>query len=208
MSRFALRPVIATLTLTLAAGALTGTALAAASGDAAPAAGAPGHAWNHHGKFEQHMQAMRDALWIPGVGPVGKDEVAKLNLNSSQQALFKSAQQAQADLRKSMRSTFQSRRTALRSQIEQGQLDPHALTSQEDQTRDQFRGQAQDVRQKWLAVWDSLDSTQKQSVNTYLKQREQRMEAHRAEHRGAEHHRPAPTGAAPTATPPAPATTN
>ncbi|MFC4276522.1 hypothetical protein [Achromobacter aloeverae] len=207
MSRFALRPIIAGLSLTLAAGALSGTALAAAATDApaaAPAATAPqgGHAGkgSHAGPGEhRRWEGMRDALWIPGLGPIGKKEVDQLKLNTQQEGLFKTAQEAQRDLGKSMHEAGRSRHQLLDEQIKAGKLDPHALMDQESQSRQQFQGQVDQVKQKWLAVWDSLNDTQRGQVTQFVKQRQARWEAdrkeHRGEHRGPDGHRPPPAGA-------------
>lgn len=199
MSRIAFRPIIASLALTLAAGALSGTALAAV-GDTptgAPAAHGPmgkgptaqnGHRW----------QEMRDALWLPGVGPIGKKEVDQLKLDTNQQALFKSAQDAQRDLRKSMREAGKTRHDALNAQVQAGKLDPHALADQEGQSRQQFQGQFDQVRQKWLAVWDGLNDGQRQQVTQFIKARQARWEARKESHPES-HPRPGHRSAPPAA---------
>ncbi len=202
MSRFAIRPIIAGLSLTLAAGALSGTALAAAATDAPAAAPTAPHrgpgAMDHHRVPGAHRwEGMRDALWLPGVGPIGKKEVEQLKLNTQQQDLFKRAQDAQRDLRKSMFEAGRARHQQVDEQIKAGKLDPRALVDQETKNRQQFQGQADQVRQKWLAVWDGLNDGQRQQVTQFVKQRNERFEAARKEHRGPEGHRPPPPAGAP-----------
>lgn len=177
MSRIAFRPVIAGVALTLACSALAGTALAAAS-DAAPAAG---HTMqDHHGHMDhRHWHGMRDAMWLPGVGPVGKQEVDQLRLDANQQTLFKAAQEAQRDLRKSMREAAGARHKALEAQLQAGKLDPHALSDQQGQSMQQLHAQAEQARQKWLAVWDGLNDGQRQQVALFLKDRQAKWEAHK-----------------------------
>jgi len=217
MSRFALRPIIAGLSLTLAAGALSGTALTAAATDAstaAPAATAPADGSQagrpgkgpHAGPGEhRRWEGMRDSLMIPGLGPIGKKEVDQLKLNTQQQGLFKTAQDAQRDLGKSMHEAGRARHKLLDDQINSGKLDPHALMDQEGKSRQQFQGQVDQVKQKWLAVWDSLSDGQRGQVTQFVKQRQARWEAarneHRGDHRGPDGHRPPP----PPAGAPAPA---
>jgi len=206
MSRFALRPIIAGLSLTLAAGALSGTALAAAATDAPPAATAPAAKGPHAGPGDHHRwEGMRDSMMIPGLGPIGKKDVDQLKLNTQQQGLFKTAQDAQRDLGKSMHEAGKNRHKLLDDQIAAGKLDPHALMDQEGQSRQQFEGQVDQVKQKWLAVWDSLNDGQRGQVTQFVKQRQARWEEHRKEHggdhRGPAGHRPPP----PPAGAPAPA---
>jgi periplasmic protein CpxP/Spy len=202
MSRFALRPIIAGLSLTIAAGALSGTALAAAATDAttaAPAAtaphGGPIGKGPHAGPGEhRRWEGMRDSLWIPGVGPIGKKEVDQLKLNTQQQGLFKTAQDAQRDFGKSMHDAGRSRHKLLDDQVAGGKIDPRALMDQESQNRKQFEGQADQVKQKWLAVWDSLSDGQRGQVTQFVKQRQARWDAERAEHKGEHHGKPGPDG--------------
>jgi hypothetical protein len=195
MSRFAIRPIVASLAVTLAAGAFAGAASAAPDASPPAAGSAASHAGQGH-RFH-HMQAMRDAFWLPGVGPIGKKELTELKLDARQQALFDEARQAQLDLRKSMRENAMSRRKTLDTQLQAGKLDPHALADAQAQNRQQMQGQADQVRQKWLALWDGLNDGQRQQVTQFVKERQARWEAHRKENRsGAGHHRPAPAAPA------------
>ncbi|ARP90471.1 hypothetical protein CAL14_09360 [Bordetella genomosp. 9] len=185
MTRFAIRPIVASLAVTLAAGAFAGTATAAP--DASPSAAAQSAAGPEGrgpaGHRFHHMAAMRDALWLPGVGPIGKQEVAKLKLDAKQQALFDAARQAQQDLRKSVRERGMARHKALDAQLQAGKLDPHALVQDETQGRQQAQAQAEQVRQKWLALWDSLNDGQRQQITQFVKERQARMEARRKQER-------------------------
>lgn len=206
MTRFAIRPVVASLALAVAAGTFAGAASAAPdaassttqSGAAQAGASQPGK--DADGRHFHPMQGMRDALWVPGVGPIGKKEVTALKLDANQQSLFTAAQQAQQDFHKSMRDGMASRHKALDQQLQAGKLDPHALTDAQAQARQQIEGRADEVRQKWLAVWDSLNDGQRQQVTQFVKDRQARMQERREEHRkegrtGASH-RPAPAAPA------------
>jgi hypothetical protein len=201
MSRFAIRPIVASLAVVLAAGTFAGAASAAP--DASPAAAQSGA--SHWGKDSgghhfHHMQGMRDAIWLPGVGPIGKQEVTALKLDTNQQSLFTAAQQAQQDFHKSMRENMMTRHKTLDDQLKAGKLDPHALADAQGQARQQMQGQSDQVRQKWLALWDSLNDGQRQQVTQYVKDRQARMQEHRQEHR-----KEGRTGANHPSTPAAPA---
>ncbi|CAM3998080.1 hypothetical protein [Bordetella muralis] len=187
MSRYAIRSSLAALGFIVAAAGLSGPALAA-SDAAPPAASAKQHDGmhgDHRGGHFKHGDRrggpeLRDSFWVPGVGPLSKEQVATLKLDAKQQAAFDSAKQAQGDFFKSMRENRGKRHELLQTQIQSGKLDPHALTANEDAQRAEFRKQSEQVRGKWLAVWDSLNGTQQQQVTDLVKARQAKMEAHRA----------------------------
>jgi len=191
MSRYAIRSSLAALGFMVAAAGLSGAAVAAT--DTAPTAaqatqqdGQPdarqGHHHRGHFKHGNHRGGpeLRDGFWVPGVGPLSKTQVESLKLDAKQQAAFDAAKQAQGDFFKSMRENGGKRHELLATQLKSGKLDPHALTADEDAQRAQMREQSQQVRGKWLAAWDSLNSTQHQQVTDWVKERQAKMEAHRA----------------------------
>ncbi|OZI49758.1 hypothetical protein [Bordetella genomosp. 4] len=191
MSRYAIRSSLAALGFIVAAAGLSGTALAA-SDTAPPAAAAKQHDGMHGDRHGDHRGGhfkhgdrrggpeLRDSFWVPGVGPLSKEQVASLKLDAKQQATFDTAKQAQGDFFKSMRENRGKRHELLQTQIQNGKLDPHALTANEDAQRAEFRKQSEQVRGKWLAAWDSLNATQQQQVTDWVKARQAKMEAHRA----------------------------
>ncbi|MDT4834325.1 hypothetical protein FQZ97_679600 [compost metagenome] len=88
-----------------------------------------------------------------------------------------------------------------RRSLDSGKLDPRALIAQSETSRDAFGTQAKQVRDQWLAVWDSLNDTQRGQVTQMLKDREAKrqdrmakMEARHGKGRG-------PAEAAPSAAP-------
>jgi protein CpxP len=192
MSRIAFRPIVASIALALATGALAAPAFAAV-GDAPPAAATAPH---HDGKRHDghHWQGMRDGLWLPGIGPIGKQEVTQLKLDANQQALFKTAQDSQRDFFKSTRESSMARHKTLDDQLKAGQLDPHALATADVQNRQNREGQANQVRQNWLAVWDGLNDGQRQQVTQFVKARQAKWEAQKDSHKGG-HHGQRPGGA-------------
>jgi len=178
MSRYAIRSSLAALGFIVAAGGLAGTAVAAPQADMAR----PAHGKHHDAKHGHHRggMMMRDGFWVPGVGPLSKQQVESLKLDAKQQSAFDAARQAQGALHQSMREAGGKRHELLASQLESGKLDPHALAAREDQGRDQFRQQAEQVRGKWLAAWDSLNDGQRQQVTEWVKARQAKMQERHA----------------------------
>lgn len=206
MSRFAIRPIVASLTVALAAGTFAGAVSAAPDASAAAPTGAAHAGRDAGGHRFHHMQEMRDAIWLPGVGPIGKKEIAALKLDANQQSLLSAAQQAQQAFHQSMRENARTRRTTLDEQLKAGKLDPHALADAQTQARQQMQSQGDQVRQKSLAVWDSLNDGQRQQVTQFVKERQDRMQA-RMQERMQEHRKDGRPGAGrgPAPAPEAPA---
>lgn len=176
MSRFALRSNLAALAMVAAAGGLLAApVMAAAPADGGPAAMHEGH---RGGGFHK---GMRDGLWIPGLGPVSKAQFDQLKLGDKQQALLKTAQDGQRSLHEAMRASGGQRHDLLKAQLDSGKLDPRALLEQSDKSRDQFGTQAKQVRDQWLAVWDSLNDAQRTQVTQMLKERQAKMQERHAD---------------------------
>jgi len=160
----------------------------AASGESAAPASQHRGPW-HHGQAHkgEHggMMMMRDGMMIPGLGPISRPQVEALKLDANQQNLLKQAHDAQADLFKARRDAMGKQRALIDQELSAGKLDPRALASAGDASREQFRGQSAQVRDKWLAVWDGLNDAQRTQVSGFVKEREARMKAmheHRAHH--------------------------
>ncbi|WP_332608019.1 hypothetical protein [Achromobacter sp. ESBL13] len=208
MSRFAIRSNLAALAFVAATGGLVaGSAMAAPS---APADGGPA-AMHHQGpRGGEFHKGMRDGLFIPGLGPVSKAQVEQLKLDDKQQVLFKTAQDGQRSLHEAMRAAGAKRHDLLKSQLDSGKLDPRALAAQSEQSHDAFGPQAKQVRDQWLAVWDSLNDTQRGQVTKMVKDREAKMQERHAKMEG-RHGKgkpgtpPAPPAGADAPPPPAPA---
>jgi hypothetical protein len=193
MSRNAIRAAVAGAALALTAGAVSLPVLAATDASQPAAAGAPAapthHGGFHGGKGEHRFgpEVMwRGGLLIPGLGPISKAQLDALKLDASQQSLVQQARDAQRDLFKARHDAFEKNRELLDQQATAGKLDPRALVSAADASREQFRTQDGQVRDKWLAVWDSLNDTQRIQVAGFVKEREahakamhERMEQHK-----------------------------
>lgn len=195
MSRITLRASVAGVALALAAGSAIPAFAATDATQAGPgesAAPGPQHRgqW-HHGiayKGERGGLAMmmRDGMMIPGLGPISRSQVEALKLDANQQGLLKQARDAQADLFKARREAMVKQRALVDQELTAGKLDPHALASAGDASREQFRGQSAQVRDKWLAVWDGLNDAQRTQVAGFVKEREARVKGlhERRAHRG------------------------
>ncbi|GAB1579426.1 hypothetical protein [Bordetella petrii] len=177
MSRYAIRSSLAALSFVVAAGGLAGAAVAA------PGEGMGGMQ-EAHGKYHGHHRGMMmrdgDGVGVPGIGPLSQKQIDALKLDAKQQAAFDAARQAQRDLHTARREAGSKRHELLASQLESGKLDPRALMASHDENRDQFRKQAEQVREKWLAAWDGLNDGQRQQITEIVKERHARMQERRA----------------------------
>lgn len=222
MSQIKFRPAIAALSFAIAAAGFGSAAHAAPSADAqsvqqdgkkpAPRGeerrGPDGRHGHHHGPrghhghgpqdFQGKRQAMmRDAILVPGLGPIGKPVVEALKLSDAQQKQVQAARDAQSALFKQMRESGKPRHGALAAQIESGKLDPHALLAERSKSREAFKPQFDEVQQKWLAVWDGLDQAQRDQVAQHLKERQAKFAEFKARHEARQQGGPDRKGPAP-----------
>jgi len=186
MSRFAIRSSLAALGLVVAATGLAGGAIAAPGADTSwtHAAQHEGKRGDHHRHDHKHGDRRggsewRDAYMVPGVGPLSKKQVESLKLDDKQQAAFDSAKNAQKAMFGEMKAKGGKRHEMLDKQISDGKLDPRALIAQHDEQRAVWHKQSQDVRDQWLAAWDSLTPAQQKQVLDDVKDRQEKKQAHR-----------------------------
>ena len=176
-------PSLAKFAVLAVAFALQGAAMAASSDapasatqSVAPASAtqAAPHATKHH----REKNGM--ALMVPGFGSVKHKVVNSLKLNDSQMKLLADAQAAQDAFQKSLHDLKRTARQEQKAQLDTGKIDPHAAQKAADDMWKKDMGASRDqLTQKWLAVWDSLDSAQQQKITTYLKQKADRHTGHR-----------------------------
>ncbi len=122
---------------------------------------------------------MAASLWVPGYGPVGHKLVHTLKLNDSQMKLLSDAQAAQHTLWQSRRDAMKTAWQQRKEQLDAGKVDPHAaLKAAAAMWQKEMGVGRQEANQKWLAVWDSLDSTQQQKIAVYLKKKADRHAMH------------------------------
>lgn len=184
MKKTLIRPLTAGLALALAS-AFSASASAASTTEsavqpqvqAAPA-GKPGH--GPHGKPGAHRMMQRDALFIPGLGPLPKAQVDALKLTADQQKLVDDLRNDQKAAHEKMRGQRDARQQALETQLSANKLDPRALVKATEDDRDARRDAAKAFEKKGLAVWDSLNDTQRGQVTTFVKERHEKMADRRA----------------------------
>src|SRR5260221_2127895 len=125
-----------------------------------------------------------------GMGPMrGFERLHKeLNLNAQQEELWKKAQGLQREAFRWMRAKGEEPRAKLRVEIDK----PGADLKQFAQLRDQLGAQMlsqmgtirKPVREAWFAVYDTLDSGQKEKVRVAIRDGMDRMGRHRSGPRG------------------------
>ncbi|EWM41107.1 heavy-metal resistance family protein [Bordetella holmesii 35009] len=132
-------------------------------------------------------------MWIPGLGPLSKAQVASLKLDAKQQALFDKARDASQQAMEARRQAGPAPHELLQAQLNAGKLDPYALAAEGDKRRAQFESQETALRTQWLAVWDSLNDAQRAQVTQIVKERVAKMKEHhgkRGEHRSGRRGKP------------------
>jgi len=122
-----------------------------------------------------------------GMGPMrGFERLHReLNLNPQQEELWKKAQAAQREAFRAMRAKGEETRAKLRAEIDKPDADLKQFAQLRDQLGAQMRAQMEttrkQVREAWFAVYDTLDSVQKEKVRVAIRDGMDRMGRH---HRG------------------------
>jgi protein CpxP len=128
-----------------------------------------------------------------GMGPMrGLERLHKeLNLNAQQEELWKKAQAAQREAHRSMRAQGEETRAKLRAEIDKPGADLKQFAQLRDQLGAQMRAQMEatqkQVREAWFAVYDTLDSAQREKVRVAIRDGMDRMGRHRGGPRGEMH---------------------
>jgi len=122
-----------------------------------------------------------------GMGPMrGFERLHReLNLNPQQEELWKKAQAAQREAFRATRAKGEETRAKLRAEIDKPDADLKQFAQLRDQLGAQMRAQMEttrkQVREAWFAVYDTLDSVQKEKVRVAIRDGMERMGRH---HRG------------------------
>jgi len=131
-----------------------------------------------------------------GMGPMrGLDRLHKeLNLNAQQEELWKKAQSLQREAFRAMRAKGEETRAKLRVEIDKPGADLKQFARLREQLGAQMRTQMEaarkQVREAWFAVYDTLDSAQKEKVRVSIRDgmdRTSRMGRQRGGPRGEMH---------------------
>lgn len=125
-----------------------------------------------------HRRQMTDAaMMLPGYGPIPKDVVESLSLDARQTELLKEAQTSMEQNYRARHGQDGKTGTSRRSLTLTGPVDPHAAVKARDERIAAMREVRAQHTQKWLAVWDALESGQQQTLSDYVvKQAEVRAE--------------------------------
>ena len=122
-----------------------------------------------------------------GMGPMrGFERLHReLDLNPQQEELWKKAQAAQREAFRAMRAKGEETRAKLRAEIDKPDADLKQFAQLRDQLGAQMRAQMEttrnQAREAWFAVYDTLDSVQKEKVRVAIRDGMERMGRH---HRG------------------------
>lgn len=172
MKKTLFRPLAAGLALALATG-FSGAVLAAPQ--PAPGVESPDHAQpgggRHHGPKGEHRQMMRDALFLPGLGPVPKAQIEALKLTADQQQQVDAYRTAQREMFQKMRAEREARGTVLDKQLAENKLDPRALSKASEDARDSMRAGRLDAEKQGFAIWDSFNDAQRAQLTSFVKAR-------------------------------------
>ena len=119
-----------------------------------------------------------------GMGPMrGLEQLHReLNLNPQQEELWKKAQSLQREAFRSMRAKGEETRAKLRVEIDKPGADLKQFAQLRDELGAQMRAQMEaarkQVREAWFAVYDTLDSAQKEKVRVAIRDGMDRMGRH------------------------------
>jgi periplasmic protein CpxP/Spy len=158
--------------------------------------------------FESHAKNLTAALFAAGLlgataswaqapggkGPEGTEPMRgferlhkELNLNAQQEELWKKAQAAQREAFRSMRTRGDETHAKLRVEIDKPGADLKQFAQLRDQLGEQMHAQMEaihkQVREAWFAVYDTLDSSQKERVRVAIRDGMDRK-GHMGRHRG------------------------
>jgi Spy/CpxP family protein refolding chaperone len=113
-------------------------------------------------RMEQHLQEMAS---------LHRD----LKLDARQEALWQDAEQLTRTSMRNLGEQMRKQRAEVLATVSKPGADLRAVVQQMDGLRDAGRQQREAGRERWLAVYDSLDATQKEKARLFFKIRIERM---------------------------------
>ena len=125
-----------------------------------------------------------DAAGPEGMGPMrGLERLHKeLNLNAQQEELWKKAQGLQREAFRAMHARGEETRAKLRVEIDKPGADLKQFAQLREQLGAQMRARMEaarkQVREAWFAVYDTLDSAQKEKIRVAIRDGMDRMGRH------------------------------
>jgi Spy/CpxP family protein refolding chaperone len=99
-----------------------------------------------------------------------------LKLDAKQEALWQEAEKSAKENTGGMREEMRKQREAVLETLKQPGADLRAVMKQMDDARDAGRKQHEASRDRWLAVYDSLNAEQKEKARLFFKDKLERME--------------------------------
>lgn len=124
---------------------------------------------HHHHQRHAHKKGPRAAMMDPVFSL--QRLAPELKLSAEQKTLFDQAQAQQKTAREAVGERFKANREARTQLLKADVIDLRALSEQRQADGQLMRDQHTQVRQAWLAVYDSLNAEQKKTVSDALKKR-------------------------------------
>ena len=100
----------------------------------------------------------------------------ELKLDATQEAQWKEAEKFSRDHRTTMRERFQKERAEIKAMLDQPGADLRAISKRMDDLKAEGMKERDAVRERWLAVYDTLNPEQKEKARLFFKAGAERME--------------------------------
>lgn len=104
----------------------------------------------------------------------------ELKLDAKQEALWKEAEAAAREDMVGVRDRFRQHHEQMRALLDQPGADMHEFVKRMDDFRAEGQKRHVAMRDRWLAVYDTLSAGQKEKVRLFFKAQSERMDAWRA----------------------------
>ena len=131
-----------------------------------------------HQRHRMHRHHREIGLLVPGYGPVSADVLKSLSLNDKQAKLVEDAKAFQKEQKTANREAMKDVRDDRAEQLKSGKIDPRAALKYGESMHEKAAEQRKQTNEKWLAVWDALDDTQKQTLARYFSDRLEKRSKH------------------------------
>ena len=100
----------------------------------------------------------------------------ELKLDATQDAQWKEAEKFSRDHRATMRERFQKERAGIKAMLDQPGADLRAIAKRMDDLKAEGLKERDAVRERWFAVYDTLNPEQKEKARLFFKAGAERME--------------------------------
>ena len=122
----------------------------------------------------------------PGIGMPGHHAIVhgramsrlhdELKLDAKQEALWKEAEKFSQDHRDTMRERFRKEHAEIKAMLDQPGADLRVIAKRTDDLKAEGMKERNAVRERWLAVYDTLNPEQKEKARLFFKAGTERME--------------------------------